>query len=194
MRRCVNGWRAGAALVLVAAFAGAATNAPARKPIPLAGKVDGAIEAAAALAPVRRIEAEAGDVAVKTLGGAVGLKGVEVVAGLSGLAPAAGVEVVAGLASAAAASNRVVVTALPMATGVMVEAVRQIHAQQGMVDDAAFLGDGDVWRQGPLGEIITQALRARSAGDRERYEALVARYWKEYRSAQARRQALGGRR
>jgi hypothetical protein len=73
----------------------------------------------------------------------------------------------------------------------MADFVQEINHQQGVEDDAAFLGDVDVWRQGPLGEIVTQAMQARRRGDEEAYQALLARYWGEYSAAIERRRLLG---
>jgi hypothetical protein len=151
------------------------TNAPAaaRKPLFLAQPVAGDLAVVARMAPAGAV---VDDGAVGALGGAV---------------KAEGAASVTGLGRVFAGTNGLVVAGLSPAGRVMAEFVREIHGQQGVEDDAAFLGDVDVWRGGPLGEIVTQAIRARQAGDMVTYSNLVSRYWREYNVAIQRRAALG---
>jgi hypothetical protein len=151
------------------------TNAPAaaRKPMLLVQPVAGDLVVVARMAPAGAV---ASDGAVAALGGAV--------AGTNGL-------VVAGLGRAVARTNGLVVAGLSPAGRVMVDFVREIHGQQGIENDVAFLADVDVWRSGPLGEIGTQAMQARRRGDEDAYQALLARYWVEYGAAIERRRVLG---
>ena len=153
----------------------AATNAPAvaRKSLFLVQPVAGDLVAVAQMAPAGLM---VDDGAVVALGGAV---------------KAESAASVTGLGSAVAGTNGLVVAGLSPAGRVMADFVREIHRQQGVEDDAAFLGDVDVWRGGPLGEIITQAMVARRAGDQDAYERLLARYWAEYGAVMERRRALG---
>jgi hypothetical protein len=131
------------------------------------------------------------DEAVVALGGALKTEGAASVPGL-GRARLDHEDVMAQkLGSATAAKNRVVVAGLSPVGRVMADFVREINHQQGVEDDAAFLGDVDVWRGGPLGEIITQAMQARRRGDDEAYQALLTRYWVEYGAAIERRRVLG---
>jgi hypothetical protein len=151
------------------------TNAPAaaRKPMLLAQPVTGDLVAVAQMAPAGSV---VDDGAAGALGRVVQVDGAASVTGLG--------RVVAG-------TNGLVVAGLSPAGCVMAAQVREIHGQQGVEDDAAFLGDVDVWRGGPLGEIVTQAMQARRAGDEDAYQALLARYWEEYGAAMDRRRGLG---
>jgi hypothetical protein len=98
---------------------------------------------------------------------------------------------VPGLEQAVAGTNGLVVAGLSPAGRVMVDFVREIHGQQGVENDVAFLVDVDVWRGGPLGEIVMQAMQARRRGDEDAYQAFLARYWVEYGAAMERRRVLG---
>jgi hypothetical protein len=151
------------------------TNAPAaaRKPMLLAQPVAGDLAVVARMAPAGSV---AGDGAVVALGGAV---------------KAGGAASVPGLGRAVVGTNGLVVAGLSPAGYVMAAQVREINHQQGVEDDVAFLGDVDVWRGGPLGEIVTQAMLARRRGDEDAYQALLARYWVEYGAAMDRRRVLG---
>lgn len=51
----------------------------------------------------------------------------------------------------------------------------------------------DLWRHGPLGMLRAEAERAAADGDFERYEALKARFFEQYRIAVQRRAVHGGR-
>jgi hypothetical protein len=164
------------------------TNAPAaaRKPMLLAQPV---VQAApvAQMAPARLVV----DEAVFAVGGAVKTEGAASVTGLWCARSEHDDVVAQKLGGATAAKNRVVVAGLSPAGRVMADFVREINHQQGVEDDAAFLGDVDVWRGGPLGEIITQAMQARRRGDDAAHQAFLARYWVEYGAAIERRRVLG---
>jgi hypothetical protein len=164
------------------------TNAPAaaRKPLHLVQPV---VQAAPVtqMAPARLVV----DEAVVALGGTFKTEGAASVPGLGHARPELDDVVAQKLGGATAAKNRVVVAGLSPAGRVMADFVREINHQQGVEDDAAFLGDVDVWRQGPLGEIVTQAMQARRRGDEEAYQAFLARYWVEYGAAIERRRVLG---
>jgi hypothetical protein len=164
------------------------TNAPAaaRKPMLLVQPV---VQAAPVtqMAPARLVV----DEAVFALGGTLKTEGAASVPGLGRARPERDDVVAQKLGGATAAKNRVVVAGLSPAGRVMADFVREINHQQGVEDDAAFLGDVDVWRGGPLGEIITQAMQARRRGDDAACQALLARYWVEYGAVIERRRVLG---
>ena len=102
------------------------------------------------------------------------------------------VVVAAGLGEAVKDTNVAVVQGLSRVESiVMVDFVREMNRQYDVGDDVAFLADVDVWREGPLGEIITQALRAKRAGDVGAYSNLLVRYWTGYSVAVERRRVLG---
>jgi hypothetical protein len=148
----------------------AATNLPAR--------VDNNTNApAAARKPMFLVQPVAGDLAT-----------------VARMAPAGAVAsdgTVGALGGAVAGTNGLVVVGLSPVGRVLADFVREIHGQQGVENDVAFLADVDVWRGGPLGEIVTQAIQARRRGDEDAYQALLARYWVEYGAAIERRRVLG---
>jgi hypothetical protein len=181
------------------------TNAPAavRKPMLLVQPVAGDLALVARMAPAGAVTRDgavdvlapagsvARDVAVGALGGAFKAQDAAAVTGFGQVDKEEGAAVVTGLGRAVAGTNGLVVAGLVPAGRVMAEFVREIHGQQGVENDAAFLADVDVWRGGPLGEIVTRAIRARQAGDMATYSNLVSRYWREYNVAVQRRVALG---
>ena len=66
-------------------------------------------------------------------------------------------------------------------------------SETGAVAHDPFLTLHDLWRQGPLGMLRDEALRADEAGEQERYAELSRRFWEWYRIAIERRAVFGNR-